>query len=66
MSLHSSHTAGRKLHRPAAVPYGLPLPLPEVCELFGEEAEREWAEAFFNLYHNEDERAFAETASMLL
>jgi hypothetical protein len=42
------------------------LPLPEVRELYGDEAEHLWNDAFFNLYRDNDERAFAPTAAMPL
>lgn len=39
------------------------LPEPEVHELFGDEALRQWLAAHTQLYKDRDERAFAETAA---
>jgi hypothetical protein len=40
-----------------------PPPVPEVIELYGDEADRQWAAACLNQYLDPHERAFAPTAA---
>lgn len=61
MGAKASHHKGSRPLQP--LPWVQPplTPLPEVHELFGDEAEAQWTAAWLNQYLDDDERAFAGT-----